>query len=385
MKEYDLVCFSHLRWNFVFQRPQHLLTRFSKNCRVFYIEEPIFFDGNDYNKLTLVQENLWVVVPYLQQGSTNDNVADRLEHLLKDLFVEKDVAKYIFWYYTPMFFEITNSFEPELVVYDCMDELSAFKFAPPKLKENENKLLKKADLVFTGGYSLYEFKKHLHNQIYPFPSSIDKDHFSKARTNNSEPSDQMSIPHPRIGFYGVIDERMNIGLIGTVALSRPDWHFVIIGPVAKIDKATLPKYANIHYLGNKSYQELPSYLAGWDIAIIPFALNESTRFISPTKTPEYLAAGKPVISSSIQDVVNPYGQKGLVHIADTPDEFIAAAILEFGLADKQSWLSEVDLFLQNNSWDSTWNQMMLLINSKLKEKEYQKKINNLNLKENVYV
>lgn len=385
MKEHDLVCFSHLRWNFVFQRPQHLLTRFSKECRVFYIEEPIFINGKDYNELRLVQENLWVVIPYLQQGSINDNMAHRLEHLLKNLFVEKNIAKYIFWYYTPMSFEITNSFEPELVVYDCMDELSAFKFAPPKLKENENKLLKKADLVFTGGYSLYEFKKHLHNQIFPFPSSIDKGHFNKARTDILEPSDQISIPHPRIGFYGVIDERMDISLIGTVALSKPDWHFVIIGPVAKIDKATLPKYANIHYLGNKSYHELPSYLAGWDIAIIPFSLNESTRFISPTKTPEYLAAGKPVISSSIQDVVNPYGQKGLVHIADTPDEFIAAAILEFESVDKQPWLAEVDLFLHDNSWDSTWNQMMLLINNKLEEKGYKKKINNLNLKENVYV
>jgi len=311
MNEYDLVCFSHLRWNFVFQRPQHLLTRFSKDCRVFYIEEPIFFEGNDYNNLTLIQENLWVVVPYLQQGSTNENLADRLKQLLKKLFTERDIVKYIFWYYTPMSFEIINSFEPELIVYDCMDELSAFKFAPPNLKEIENKLLKNADLVFTGGYSLYEFKKHLHNQIFPFPSSIDKDHFSKARTDISEPSDQMSVPHPRIGFYGVIDERMDIGLISTVASRKPDWHFVIIGPVAKIDKASLPKYGNIHYLGNKSYQELPSYLAGWDIAIIPFALNESTRFISPTKTPEYLAAGKPVISSSIQDVVNPYGQINL--------------------------------------------------------------------------
>ncbi len=385
MKEHDLVCFSHLRWNFVFQRPQHLLTRFSKERRVFYIEEPFFFDGDDYNRETIIQENLSVLVPHLRHGGTQEEIILRLEELYKRFFIEHNIEKYIFWYYTPMSLETTNSFKPELVVYDCMDELSAFKFAPLSLKENEDKLFEKADLVFTGGNSLFEAKKHRHQQIFSFPSSIDKDHFKQARNYSSEPLDQASIPHPRIGFYGVIDERMNLDLVGKVAVDKPDWHFIIIGPVVKIDLATLPRYDNIHYLGNKSYVELPSYLSGWDIAMIPFALNESTRFISPTKTPEYLAAGKPVISSSIQDVVNPYGKNGLVYLADTPEAFIAAASSELETVDKLPWLLKVDSFLADISWDHTWNQMMQLINRKLEDKEQEKLINNLNLKEYVYV
>jgi UDP-galactopyranose mutase len=266
-----------------------------------------------------------------------------------------------------------------------MDELSAFKFAPAKLQENEEQLFEKADLVFTGGHSLYEAKKHRHRHIYAFPSSIDKEHFQKARSISTDPQDQVAISHPRIGFYGVIDERMDLDLIEKVASAQPEWQFVLIGPVVKIDSAVLPKRKNIHYLGNKSYLELPSYLSGWDISMIPFALNESTRFISPTKTPEYLSAGKPVISSSIQDVVRPYGDKKLVNIADTPEDFIKAVKKELAITNRKKWLSEVDAFLEENSWDITWNKMMELISKKLADKAQDKKKFNLNLKEDIYV
>lgn len=385
MKEHDLVCFSHLRWNFVFQRPQHLLTRFSQDRRVFYIEEPIFHDGDDNSQITLAQDNLWIIVPYLRLDGEKQDSTSRLERLFKKLFEDFTIKKHIFWFYTPMSIEVTGSFLPELVVYDCMDELSAFKFAPSALEENEEKLFAKADLVFTGGHSLFEAKKHRHNNIFPFPSSIDKAHFSQARTNFFEPTDQASIPHPRIGFYGVIDERMNIELIDKVAVDKPDWHFIIIGPIVKIDESILPRYDNIHYLGSKSYKDLPSYLAGWDLAMIPFAINESTRFISPTKTPEYLAAGKPVISSSIKDVVKPYGENKLVHIADTAEDFICAASLEFQTKNTQPWLSAVDVFLADKSWDNTWYQMMQHINRKLEEIKQEKNTINLKVKEHIYV
>jgi glycosyltransferase involved in cell wall biosynthesis len=385
LKDPDLVCFSHLRWNFVFQRPQHLLTRFSRKLRVFYIEEPAFIDGSDYNQVTQSEDNVWVVVPHLQKNLSEQETTLRRNKLLSDLFQEKEIETYIFWYYSPLFLSISASFKPELIVYDCMDELSAFKFAPEGLKKSEDELFEKADLVFTGGHSLYEAKKHRHASIYPFPSSIDKEHFKQARTLSSDPQDQESIPHPRIGFYGVIDERMDLELIASVASAKPDWHFVLIGPTVKIDPNSLPRMANIHYLGGKSYKELPSYLAGWDISIIPFALNESTRFISPTKTPEYLSAGKPVISSSIQDVIRPYGTKNLVHIADTPEDFIKAAETELSVADRTPWLSEVDTFLELISWDKTWSQMMQLIEEKLANKAQEKKTYNLNLKETFYV
>ena len=365
----DLVCFSHLRWNFVFQRPQHLLSRFAKVFRLFYVEEPIFQELDDTLTITLTKENVFVIVPHLKRGKGENSIDQRQETLLRNMFHSLNLKKYIFWYYTPMALSFTSTFNPEVVIYDCMDELSAFKFAPPSLKKNEAELFQKADVVFTGGHSLYEAKKHSHNNIHPFPSSIDKEHFLKGRLKMSDPADQLKIPHPRIGFYGVVDERMDIELIGKVAEMRPGWHLVIIGPIIKIDPAILPKHSNIHYLGAKTYDELPSYLGGWDIAIIPFALNESTRFISPTKTPEYLAAGKPVISTSIHDVVHPYGINNLVHIADSKTEFIDAAEKILNDADKNSWLTKVDEFLANVSWNDTWNKMMALIDEKVKEKQ----------------
>lgn len=252
---------------------------------------------------------------------------------------------------------------------------------PPSIKDLEGELFNKADIVFTGGNSLYLAKKDRHQNIYSFPSSIDKEHFIQARNDMTDPEDQSRIPHPRLGFYGVIDERFDLALIAEVAERNPGWHFIIIGPVIKINSESLPRLSNIHYLGSKTYNELPPYLSGWDIAIIPFAINESTRYISPTKTPEYLAGGKPVISTSIKDVVEPYGINGLVHIADNAEEFIQAAEKELNTTDRDKWLISVDSFLSANSWDKTWNQMQKLIEDTTREN------NNItnNLNQEVYV
>ena len=380
--EIDLVCFSHLRWNFVFQRPQHLLSRFAKLFRVFFIEEPVFDSTSDSLLISLTKQNVWVIVPHLNKEHSESEVIEKQKELLSRFFINLEINKYIFWYYTPMALSFSDHFTPELTVFDNMDELSAFKFAPPSLLEKEEQLLKIADIVFTGGHSLYEAKKHRHENIHSFPSSIDKDHFAKSRLHVSDPVDQAVIPHPRIGYYGVVDERMNIDLISTVAAQRPDLHFVMIGPVLKINPADLPRLPNIHYLGGKSYDELPFYLGGWDIAMIPFALNESTRFISPTKTPEYLAAGKPVISTSIQDVINPYGINNLVHIADTPEQFIQAVDEELNQSNRQEWLTRVDEFLSDNSWNATWQCMMQHIENKLSTKPIESPTKK---KEKVYV
>ncbi len=377
----DLVCFSHLRWNFVYQRPQHLLTRFAKHFRVFFIEEPIIHESTNTLQVNLSEENVWIIVPHLNGKLSEEEKLTAQKDLLSKLFRNMQIERYLFWYYTPMALAISDHFAPELVVYDCMDELSAFKFAPPELKLREAEMFQKADLIFTGGHSLYEAKKSMHSNIFPFPSSIEKEHFSLARRIVPEPADQQHIPHPRIGFFGVIDERMNIDLVAQVAGQKPDWHFIMIGPVVKIDPASLPRPHNIHYLGGKTYQELPTYLSGWDIAMIPFALNESTRFISPTKTPEYLSAGKPVISTSITDVVNPYGINKLVSIADTPEEFVTSIESVLADNDKTKWLAEVDDFLADNSWDNTWKKMLHHIIAT----HNQKHITNLKTKEQAYV
>ncbi|XWK88333.1 MAG: glycosyltransferase family 1 protein [Phormidium sp.] len=369
-ENFTLVCLSHLRWNFVYQRPQHLLSRCAKERTVYFIEEPIFSnDTPPWLDVSTSECGVVVVVPHLKEGMSETEITVTLAKMLDDLFAEKQVNDYILWYYTPMALSFSRHLNPLLVVYDCMDELSAFKGASPALKALEVELFSRADLVFTGGQSLYEAKRDRHPHIYAFPSSIDKVHFGKARNLTTEPADQINIPHPRIGFFGVIDERMDIELLGEIAKARPEWHFVMIGPVVKIDPATLPNYENIHYLGGKSYQELPGYVGGWDIAMLPFARNESTRFISPTKTPEYLAAGKPVISTSIRDVVRPYGENDLVKIADNVTDFITASETlmnqEFLSSD---WLERVDTFLADNSWDSTWQRMLQLIKGKLEKR-----------------
>jgi UDP-galactopyranose mutase len=360
--ETDLVVFSHLRWDFVYQRPQHLLSRCARKRRVFFVEEPIF--GNCSMRLDVREADpgVHVVVPYLPEGLRSEIAINAvMKDLTRQLLAAHGIDEYIFWYYTPMALNYTDHFTPVAAVYDCMDELSAFKGANSQLPVLEKELFQNVDLVFTGGQSLYEAKRDQHPAVYAFPSSIDASHFGKARKNVADPEDQANIPHPRLGFFGVIDERFDAALLDEVAAKRPDWQFVMIGPIVKIDPNALPKHPNVHYLGGKKYSELPDYLAGWDIALLLFERNESTRFISPTKTPEYLAAGKPVISTSIRDVVRPYGELKLVEIADTADELISAAEKILSSENRSEWLKKVDAFLENISWDKTWAQMSDLI------------------------
>ena len=358
---FDLVCFSHLRWDFVYQRPQHLLSRFAKERRVFFVEEPMFGDEPTRMDVSAREDNLFVVVPHLNHSeAAARNADDLISEQLALLFADKEIKNYVFWYYTPMAMEFSGDLKPLATIYDCMDELSLFKFAPPALLSNEEKLFAKSDVVFTGGQSLYEAKRTRHKNIWAFPSSIDVAHFKKARAVTEEVADQSSIPHPRLGFIGVIDERIDLELLRQSAEMRPGWHFVMIGPVVKISEEELPKAANIHYLGKKDYAELPAYIAGWDAALMPFAINDSTKFISPTKTPEFLAAGKAVVSTAIRDVVRPYGEKGLVHIATTAEEFVAAIEKALG-ENRAERLEKVDRFLLQTSWDNTWRAMSELV------------------------
>ncbi len=354
----DLVCFSHLRWHFVTQRPQHLLTRCAETRRVFFWEEP-YFDADDHGNGTPTlevmheHEHLWVLRPHLPR--TGDAAA--MQHaLLKTFMADFKIKHFVRWYYTPMALAFTADLQAEATVYDCMDELTGFLGAPPELAEREQALFSAADVVFTGGMSLYEAKRRQHANVHAFPSSIDVAHFAQALQALPEPSDQASIAHPRAGFFGVLDERFDLALMAEVAALRPEIQFVLLGPVVKIDPASLPQADNIHYLGGKSYVQLPAYIAGWDVALLPFARNASTRFISPTKTPEYLAAGKPVVSTPIHDVVAGYGKDGLVEIAETASDFAAA--LDRSLRPQApGWKAAVDARLAQGSWDKTWKDM----------------------------
>ena len=345
----DLVCLSHLRWGFVYQRPQHLMSRAARRFRVFYVEEP-FFDSPEphYKRFVDAESGVNIIAPHLPAGLAMEEAEREQAALLRKVMEDHGIEADVLWYYTPMALGFCRPANSSVVIYDCMDELSGFKGASPLLRDREAELFRTAHLVFTGGQSLYEAKRHLHPSIHPFPSSIDFHHFAQARNGIPRPAGQESVPHPRIGYCGVIDERMDLELLRECANRRPEWHFIMLGPVVKIDPAQLPANPNIHYLGAKTYKELPAYLAGWDVAMLPFARNDSTRFISPTKTPEYLAAGKPAVSTSIRDVVRPYGERELVFIGDTPDEFISG--IEKALAlNRGEWQPRADDFLKLNS------------------------------------
>ena len=353
--EITLLCFSHLRWNFVYQRPQHLMSRAAGYAKVFFIEEPVFEDVQTASLRFAAAGAVHIVTPIVPHGEVRD-LFDLQRELLSTWLRESGARNIVAWFYTPMALLFADAMQADVVVYDCMDQLSAFQGAPPELMEQERRLFAAAEVVFTGGRSLYEEKRGKHSSVHLFPSSVDRAHFATARETQADPDDQAAIAHPRIGFFGVLDERLDQNLLREVAALEPDWHFIMIGPVVKISIDELPTAANIHYLGQKQYSELPQYLAHWDVAMLPFAQNASTRFISPTKTPEYLAAGKPVVSTPIRDVVEPYGRLGLALIASDAEHF-QEAVSELLEPPEPGWLPSVDEFLRHTSWDETFTKM----------------------------
>ena len=356
-----LIVFCHLRWDFVFQRPQHLMTRLAEHYQILIVEEPIYTEGTAHLKKIAVAPNITVCQPHtaIHAGGFHDDQIPTLQSLLADLV--PDGEQPVVWFYTPMALPLLQGLHPSLVVYDCMDELAAFKNSPKQLLQRETALLNTADLVFTGGPSLYEAKKDRHANAHCFSSSVDAGHFRQALDRATSHPDQAAIAGPRLGFYGVIDERFDVDLVQAMATAHPEWQIVLVGPVVKIDPATLPQGPNVHYMGQRTYAELPQFLAGWDVCLLPFALNDSTKFISPTKVLEYMAAELPCVSTPITDVKVPYGD--IVAIADTPEKFIAACERMLGAsADQKVAMAErMREIVAGTSWDLTAERMHHLI------------------------
>lgn len=352
-----LIVFCHLRWDFVFQRPQHLMTRLAEHYNVLFVEEPVYSEGQAHLHKTAVAPNITVCRPHtpIHAPGFHDDQIPTLQTLLDDLV--PDGEQPLVWFYTPMALPLLQGLHPCKVIYDCMDELAAFKNAPKQLLQRESALLNIADLVFTGGPSLYESKRERHANAHCFSSSVDAKHFRQAQDRDISHPDQAHIPHPRLGFYGVIDERFDTELVREMATAHPEWQIVLVGPVVKIDPANLPQGPNIHYMGQRNYPDLPKFLAGWDVCLMPFAMNESTKFISPTKVLEYMAAELPSVSTPITDVKVPYGD--VVAIAETPREFIAACerLLAMTEGDRLKMAKRMREVVAGTSWDRTAGRM----------------------------
>ena len=338
------------------------MSRFAASGRVIFWEEPEAIAPGGKPDLGIARcpvSRVVVVTPYLPEGLDDEAQECALKALLDD-FLAGESVPLVRWYYTPMMLPFSRHLDAACTVYDCMDELANFRFAPPQLLGLEQELFDAADLVFTGGYSLYEAKKDRHPRVHAFPSSVDRAHFALARAADG---DGRRAGPARLGFFGVVDERMDLGLIAALADAHPLWSIEIVGPVAKIDPADLPVRPNLHYPGACTYAELPGHLGDWDVALMPFAINDATRFISPTKTPEYLAGGRPVVSTPIADVVRHYGDLDAVFIADGAEAFVQAceealALVRSGNLD---WLDAADLKLSSLSWDLTQARMAALV------------------------
>jgi UDP-galactopyranose mutase len=370
-----IITFSHLRWDFVYQRPQHLLSRLARGQRVLFIEEPVQgAAGTPSWEFFHPEPGVMVCRPHTPcdvPGYSAEQLP-YLRQLLHELIESEKLDCYICWFYTPMALPLADELKPEAVIFDCMDELSAFLNAPAELLKREAELLKRADLVLTGGASLYRAKQGRNPNVHCFPSSVDAKHFAAAANGMQEAGDQADLPHPRLGYFGVIDERLDVAMLAALAEAHPEWSICMVGPVVKIDAGALPRSRNIRYFGQKTYQALPSYLKGWDVCLLPFARNRSTEFISPTKTLEYMAAGKMIVSTPITDVASQYGD--LVYLGGTAEEFIAGC--EQALAAsreersrRQKGMKEV---LSRTSWDATAAAVQELIGDVLKKKRAQR-------------
>jgi glycosyltransferase involved in cell wall biosynthesis len=369
---YTIVAFSHLRWNFVYQRPQHLLSRLAAKHPVVFVEEPEFDDvGPPRWERSSPHPNVTVYRPRtpVRAGGFHGDQLPVLEPLMAELSADLGDATLLAWLYTPMALPLALALDPDAAVYDCMDELSLFLGAPPELLSLEEQLLEYADVMFTGGPSLFRAKQSRHPNVHCFSSSVDAAHFRLQDADGNavrEADDQAGLPRPRLGFYGVIDERLDLTIIDHLAETHPEWHIVLVGPVVKIDPARLPRRPNIHYFGQRTYEELPRYLAGWDVCLLPFARNDATKFISPTKTLEYMAAELPIVSTPITDVAEPYGD--IVYLGDTPEEFVRAceAAIASTPEERAARAAQMREVLAGTSWDVTVLAMETLLSEAIR-------------------
>jgi glycosyltransferase involved in cell wall biosynthesis len=357
----ELVVLSHLRWTFVWQRPQHIISRLASDRRTWFVEEPLACNvpaprlrTEEHGSVTRV----WLEVPGEGHHVSGDGLGRHVgfDHRCAASYagaVKKLLgacADRTVWLYTPMALEMAAALQPTKLVYDVMDDLASFKGAPAELRLRHRQALRMADVVFTGGRSLHRgVVAHRPHGTHLFASGVEPEHFATAHALRPA-----SRPKPVAGYVGVIDERVDVELLGDLAGALPDWEIAVVGPVVKIDPESLPQAPNLSYPGPQPYPRLPEVMAGFDVALMPFALNEATRSISPTKTLEYFAAGLPVVSTRVPDVVAAYS--AFVHLADDGPAFADAC-----RRARRRPRAGMEAVVRRNTWDSIAARMVQVL------------------------
>ena len=358
--EYPIIVHSHLGWDWVWQRPQQFLSRFSKTHQILFVEGPVpseevtaaqveMREVSEFPNITVLRMKMpasrWM------DGAWVDKERRRLvqEVLAGPLGLRFDSP--VQWFYDPMAITaFAGHMDESAIVFDCMDQLSQFKGAPKELIRRERELLAIADVVFAGGPKIGRDKIKYNSNTHSYGCGVDIKHFAKARDKRTEvPADVASLPGPVFGFFGVVDERMDYELVAAVADAHPEGSVVIIGPMTKIDPASVPQRSNLHWLGGRDYQQLPSYVKAFDVCLMPFALNEATEYINPTKALEYMATGRPVVSTPVEDVVLQFS--AVAKISSSSEDFVRLCT-EAAKQPDEAAIKRGLMLAQRNSWES---------------------------------
>ncbi len=360
----SVIVHCHLRWDFVWQRPQQIFSRLAAHHPIAFVEEPMWQEGERRLDVSEPFTNVARIIPVLSASQKKDDSDIQFAAVLPLLrrgLTEHPLLRGRFtspiqWFYSPLTApSFLDGFDAVGTVYDCMDELAQFRFAPPALREREQLLISRSDVVFTGGYQLFQSKSRYHNNVHFYGCGVDAEHYRKARLAETElPNEVVNLPKPIFGYFGVIDERLDYALLTQLAREMPHASIVMVGPFAKVEKQSLPNLPNIHWLGQRSYADLPALVKSFNVCLMPFALNEATQYVNPTKTLEYMAAGKPVVSTAVPDVLHHFTP--IVDVALTADEFVTA-VRRAAFSPRADLIEQGIERANRASWDSIVNAM----------------------------
>ncbi len=376
-EDWPIIVHCHLGWDWVWQRPQQFISRLSARHAVLFVETlapdpqlaaPLarFRTADNFPNITILS----LQFPTWRWNNGHYVDAER-QRLVQEFVASRPGNPFehaVQWFYDPMAATAFQGHMGEiLTVYDCMDELSKFRGAPPDILQREAKLLMRADVVFTGGRKLFEAKSRYHDNCHFYGCGVDEEHFGQARQNSTQIPPQLApLSKPVLGYFGVVDERMDYELVAKLAEVNPEWSVVIVGPAVKVDAQSLPQRSNLHWLGQQAYADLPAFCKGFDVCMMPFALNEATEFINPTKALEYMATAKPIVSTAVADVVRNFGS--VVKIAQSADDFISLCRQALAAPEPETTQRGLQM-VRENSWESIVSQLERHVSEALVKKQ----------------